>query len=95
MTACERAKLRKSDDEWLNPTLLGAAFDAGDVEKAQELAELVAAEGPAAWELETTLADCELASELFEEPRRSQLLAITAQLSALLPSGSRKVIERD
>ena len=39
LTACERARLRNSNDEWLNPTLLGAAFDAGDVEKAQELAE--------------------------------------------------------
>jgi tetratricopeptide (TPR) repeat protein len=41
LTACERARLRKSDDEWLNPTLLGAAFDAGDVEKAQDLANQV------------------------------------------------------
>ena len=83
LTACERAKLRKADDEWLNPTLLGAAFDAGDVEKAQELAEAVAAEGPAGWKLQGTLADCKLASELFEEPRRTQLLAVAAQLSTL------------
>jgi hypothetical protein len=26
-TACERAKVRNAADEWLNPTLLGAAFD--------------------------------------------------------------------
>ena len=25
LTACERARLRGSSDEWLNPTLLGAA----------------------------------------------------------------------
>ncbi len=85
LAACERAKLRRSNDEWLNPTLLGAAFDAGEVEKAQELAGAVAAEGPSLWKLQTTLADCKLSSELFDEPRRAQLLAITAQLSALLP----------
>src|SRR6202011_1321626 len=49
LTACERARLRKSNDEWLNPTLLGAAFDTGDVEKAHELASEVTTEGPSAW----------------------------------------------
>lgn len=85
MTACERARLRKADDEWLNPTLLGAAFDAGDVEKAQEFADQVATDGPSAWKLETTLDDCRTASLLYEEPRRSELLGIVAQLEALLP----------
>lgn len=85
MTACERAKLRKSADEWLNPTLLGAAFDAGDVEKAQELADQVALEGPAAWKLDTTLSDCKMAAGLQADPQRSELLAIAAQLAALLP----------
>ena len=36
LIACERARARRTNDEWLNPTLLGAAFDAGDIEKAQE-----------------------------------------------------------
>jgi tetratricopeptide (TPR) repeat protein len=85
MTACERAELRRSEDEWLNPTLLGAAFDAGDVEKARELAEAVTTEGTAVWKLETTIADCKLASELFDEPRRAELLTVVAQLAALLP----------
>ena len=85
MTACERAKLRNSGDEWLNPTLLGAAFDAGDVEKAQELADMVADEGPAAWKLETTLADCKTAAGLHGEPQRSELLGIAEKLEALLP----------
>lgn len=84
LTACERAKLRKSHDEWLNATLLGAAFDAGDVQKAEDLAHAIAADGPAIWKVETTLADCKLASELFEEPRRTQLLAVAGQLSRLL-----------
>ncbi len=53
--------------------------------RLSELAEAVATEGPAGWKLESTLADCHVAAELFEEPRRTQLLAIAAQLSALLP----------
>ncbi|MBZ5619862.1 MAG: TRAFs-binding domain-containing protein [Acidobacteriia bacterium] len=83
--ACERARLRKTDDEWLNPTLLGAAFDAGDVDKAQELADQVAMDGYGAWKLETTLDDCRTAAGLYEDPRRSELLAIVGQLEALLP----------
>ncbi len=84
MTACERARRRRATDEWLNPTLLGAAFDAGDVEKAQELADLVRSEGPAAWKLSTTVEDCEKGAQLHEEPRRGELLAIVQDLRAML-----------
>jgi len=86
LTGCERARLRNSDDEWLNPTLLGAAFDAGDVEKATEFADQVATEDPSAWKLESTLGDCETAAQLYEEPRRSELLEIVARLKALIPA---------
>jgi tetratricopeptide (TPR) repeat protein len=86
LTACERARMRRSNDEWLNPTLLGAAFDAGDVEKAQELANQVTIEGASAWKLETTLADCRIAARLHEEPRQGELLEIIVQLEALLPA---------
>src|SRR6185295_7819037 len=88
MTACERARNRRSHDEWLNPTLLGAAFDAGDVEKAQELADQVATEGPSAWKLETMLEDCRIAAQLYDDPRRTELLEIVVQLDALLPSNA-------
>jgi hypothetical protein len=84
LTACERSKLRKSEDEWLNPTLLGAAFDAGDADKAQELADVVETEGPATWKLSTALDDCMTAAGLVEEPKRGQLLAIVAQLASRL-----------
>jgi hypothetical protein len=89
LTACERARLRKSNDEWLNPTLLGAAFDAGDVEKAHEFADQVAVDGPADWKLDTTLADCKVAAQLHEEPRRSELLDIVIQLEASLTAKAR------
>jgi tetratricopeptide (TPR) repeat protein len=84
-TACERAKARNAADEWLNPTLLGSAFDIGDVDKAEELANLVTVEGPAAWKLDTTLADCKTAAELHEEPRKSELMEIVTRLEKLLP----------
>jgi tetratricopeptide (TPR) repeat protein len=83
LVACERARARNSNDEWLNPTLLGAAFDAGDVEKAQELADQVSEDGPAAWKLDTTLDDCRTAAQLSEEPRRTELQDIVAQLEKL------------
>lgn len=80
LVACERASARTSNDEWLNPTLLGAAFDAGDVEKAQELAEKVREEGPAAWKLDAALWDCRTSAQLWDEPRRTELLDIVGQL---------------
>lgn len=83
VVACERARARNSDDGWLNPTLLGAAFDVGDVEKAQDLADQVRENGPAAWKLDTTLDDCRTAAQLCEEPRRTELLDIVAQLEKI------------
>ncbi|WP_353063820.1 TRAFs-binding domain-containing protein [Tunturibacter psychrotolerans] len=80
LVASERARARNSNDEWLNPTYLGAAFDAGDVEKAHELADQVREDGPAVWKLDTTLDDCRTAAQLWEEPRRTELLDIVAQL---------------
>ncbi len=84
-TACERAKARNAADEWLNPTLLGSAFDTGDVDTADELANQVVAEGPAAWKLDVTLSDCRTSSELHEEPRKSELIEIVTRLEKLLP----------
>jgi Tetratricopeptide Repeats-Sensor len=55
IAACKRAKSRGLADEWLRPTLLGAAFDAGDCDEAEELAVEVAAEGAARWKLDSIL----------------------------------------
>jgi hypothetical protein len=54
--ACERAIERKTSDEWVYPTLLVAAFNAGDRKKAEGLAPLVRRERTK-WKLDTTLAD--------------------------------------
>jgi hypothetical protein len=55
--ACERARQRGLNDPWLKPTLLLAAFNAGDVPRAKQLAREIRREGPEAWQLETTMAD--------------------------------------
>jgi len=61
LAACARALKRGEHDEWLRPTLLGAAFRARDVQKAEELADQVEEEGAATWKLASTLADLQLA----------------------------------
>jgi hypothetical protein len=45
IAACERARRMQVADEWVRPTLLGAAFDLGDPDKAEELADALIAEG--------------------------------------------------
>jgi hypothetical protein len=86
--ACERARAKGGKDPWLRPTLLAAAFDAGDVARAKQLAKDVRREGAAAWQLEAMLNDCKTAAQLHPEPARTQLLDLVAQLEALLPTNA-------
>jgi hypothetical protein len=65
-------------DEWARPTLLGAAFYSGDVEKAEELADLVENEGAAKWKLDTTLEDLRGIARLAREAD------VVAQLEAVV-----------
>ena len=84
IAACERAKRRDVADEWLRPTLLGAAFDAGDADKAEELVDDVIAEGPTRWKLETILNDLEAsANHVKDDAQRARLLAVVAKLKVL------------
>lgn len=79
IAACERAKRRGTTDEWLRPTLLGAAFDAGDADKAGELADDVAAEGAARWKLDSVLNDLESSiGQVEDNERRVRLVAVIA-----------------
>ena len=59
IAACERAKRLQVADEWVRPTLLGAAFDLGDPDKAEELADAVIAEGAPKWKVNSVLHDLE------------------------------------
>jgi hypothetical protein len=83
MLACER----DSGNEWANPTRLGLAFDAADIDTAKRYAKEVRRDGPAAWKLDTTLADLERSvNQVHEAAKRQALDAILADLKAL--SGS-------
>ncbi len=84
VAACERARQRGLADEWLRPTLLGAAFDSGDCDKAEELAGQVAAEGAARWKLDSILADLESSVSLLDDKdRRDRLAAILENLKQI------------
>jgi len=83
--ACERARRRNLSDEWLRPTLLGAAFDAADVGAATALLAEIEQEGPAPWRLDTLIADLDLSLQYApDEARRTALSEIVTRLRALL-----------
>lgn len=58
--ACERARRLTTLDEWLNATLLGAAFDAADAGRAEQILDLILDEGPVAWKLDSTIKDLQI-----------------------------------
>jgi hypothetical protein len=81
VAACDRAKKRGVADEWLRPTLLGAAFDAGDCDKAEELADEIASEGAAGWKLKSLVGDLETSLEFVQDKDcRDRLEAVLATL---------------
>ena len=89
MAACRRALARQTADGWVRPTLLGMAFDRGDVAEAQRLLPEVAADGPAAWKIQTTLADLQVSvDEQPDEKVRRQLNGVLTALQELLPPAS-------
>lgn len=82
--ACERAKKLGSTDEWLRPTLLGAAFDAGDANKAEELADEIAIEGAVRWKLDSVLTDLVRSCEhLKDKNLHGRMLAVIDTLKSL------------
>jgi hypothetical protein len=81
--ACERARAKGGKDPSLKPTLLGAAFDAGDVACAKQLAKEVRRDGAAAWQLQSTIADLRRAVELHSGDTATALARILADLEAV------------
>ncbi|GJH38340.1 TRAFs-binding domain-containing protein [Paraburkholderia largidicola] len=80
--ACERALRRGVTDEWLRPTWLAAAFDDGDADLAEDLAEKVAAEGVTRWKIESVLADLHASAQLEpDEARRARLVGVADKLA--------------
>jgi hypothetical protein len=87
--ACERALERNSLDEWVRPTLLGVAFDLGDVDKAEEIAERIEREGADRWRLDTTLASLEESvGHVADAQVRSDLERVLQRLRGAHPSRS-------
>lgn len=79
--ACEAALLRKTDNEWTRSTMLGAAFDAGDAAKAEELAGIVERESSAAWKLDTTIETLTGSVEVATDPQiKERLEKVIARL---------------
>ncbi len=74
VAACERALKRGEHDEWLKATLLGAAFRAGDLSKAEQLAEQVEEDCGAGWKLETSLKDLQQTIEQTADPEKQSAL---------------------
>jgi hypothetical protein len=85
VAACERAMRQGIADPWLRPTLLGAAFDAGDIDKATQFVREVGREGPVAWQLQSTLSDLKVSTRYVkDEAMRARFVALLAKLELLL-----------
>jgi hypothetical protein len=83
IAACERARALNVADDWLRPTLLAAAFDLGDPDKAERLADVVLNEGPAAWKIDSALNDCEASVRQVADPaKRARLAAVIERIKA-------------
>jgi hypothetical protein len=83
--ACERAKKRNPGDEWVRPTLLGFAFDEGDVNTARKLVKEIEREGAATWKLATTIDDLERAvKQTGDEDKQKELQQLLEELRSLL-----------
>jgi hypothetical protein len=55
--ACRAAIEFGRADEWVRPTLLSLAFSRGDLAEAMKIRREIERDGPARWELESTLSD--------------------------------------
>ncbi|TWB94863.1 uncharacterized protein DUF4071 [Bradyrhizobium macuxiense] len=83
IAACERARRLQVGDEWTRQTLLAAAFDLGDPDKADELADAVIDEGPAAWKIDSVLGDLEASvTQVTDAAKRARLSAVIDKIKA-------------
>jgi hypothetical protein len=77
IAACERARRLKVADEWLRGTLLAAAFDLGDPDRADALADEVMIEGQAAWKVGSVLDDLQRSIRYVgDAAKRARLTAV-------------------
>jgi hypothetical protein len=93
MTACRASIERHPQDPWVRPALVGAAFDAGDVEEAARLLDRITVDGFAQWQLETTVDDLRDSIRLHEDPVvRSELSRILRSLRLLIDDAAQVVV---
>ncbi len=86
MESCEALRARGAGDEWLRPTLLGAAFDTRDYDAAERLTREIRKEGHAAWKLDTTIADLRRSvGQITDASERIRFEALVKRLGDLLP----------
>jgi hypothetical protein len=83
IAACERARRLNAADDWLRPTLSGS-FDLGEPDKAEELADDVIDEGPAAWKVDGVPDDLETSVlQVSDAAKRGRLSAVTDRMGRL------------
>ena len=68
LAACQRIIDLRTDNEWTRNTLLGAAFDSGDVAEARRLLPDIRKEGAVTWQLRSTLSDLRVSLDLQQDP---------------------------
>jgi hypothetical protein len=89
VAASQRSITLGMDDPWARQTLLGAAFDTGDVAGAARLLPAIRQDGAASWQLETTLKDLEVSLKLQRDPEvRTGLSDVLASLRDLAGGGN-------
>jgi len=85
LAACRRAMALGADDGWLKATLLGAAFDAGDVAEAERLLPEIRRADPVEWQLHSTVVDLRLSvAQQVDAGVATQLSRLLTQLEALV-----------
>ncbi|MGR8965727.1 TRAFs-binding domain-containing protein [Rhizobium leguminosarum] len=83
MAACERAMRLNVADEWQRLTLLAAAFDLRDPDKANEVADDVISEGQPSWKVNSVLVDLEVSvSQVSDTGQRTRLTAVIDKIKA-------------
>lgn len=85
LAACERALKINPNNPWIRPTLLGAAFDTGNVTDAQRLLKEIRRGRPADWQLRTTFEDLKTSARLHTDPKvKEDLGHVLHELESLI-----------
>ena len=88
MAACRRSVTRNPNDPWALPTLLGAAFDSGDVDTAQDLLDKFKHATTAPFQIDSAIPDLRRALSLLADSEKASALAsVLGEFQLLLDAG--------